>query len=328
MRVGVLLPTRGLETQDGGPPDPGLLLAMAELAESVGFDSAWVGDSITSKPRLDPLTTLAAIAARTSRLRLGTAVLLPSLRHPVPLAHVIGSVDYLSRGRLVLGMGVGGAFTEEMRREWAAAGVPPGERGARLEETIQIFRGLWTGREFAHEGRHFHFDPVTVRPLPHNGSAPLLTACHSHTGSERQLRRAARLGDGFISITASPEEFAAIRDAVWDYAREEGRDPAELQTVFYMTVALDADAGRASEEANAFLMRYYGVNHWGDRWGPFGRPEAVAGRMSQYARAGAETVVVRFASFRYLEQLETFTREVLPLLEGSAKPPEIDGRHP
>lgn len=317
MRIGILLPTRGLEVMDGGPPDPGLLLALAELAESAGLDSVWVGDSLTAKPRLDPLTTLAAVAARTQRVRLGTAVLLPSLRPPVALAHVIGSVDYLSQGRLVLGMGVGGAFIEEMRREWVAAGVPASERGARLEETIQILRELWTGGEVAYDGEHFQFDPVAVRPLPHNGRVPLLTACHSHTGSERQLRRAARLGDGFISITASPEEFGAIRDTVWSYAGEEGRDTSGFQSVFYMTVNIGADPAKASEEADSFLLRYYGVNHWGDKWGPFGQPEAVASRMQEYAAAGADTVVVRFASFRFLEQLETFAREVVPLLSDS-----------
>jgi len=317
MRIGILLPTRGMEVMDGGPPDPGLLLALAEVTESAGLDSVWVGDSLTAKPRLDPLTTLAAVATRTQRVRLGTAVLLPSLRPPVVLAHVIGSVDYLSQGRLVLGMGVGGAFTEEMRREWVAAGVPTSQRGARLEETIHILRDLWTGNEVAYEGRHFQFDPVAVRPLPPNGSVPLLTACHSHTGSERQLRRAARLGDGFISITASPEEFGVVKDTVWSYAEEEGRDPSGFQSVFYMTVNIAADPAKASEEANGFLLRYYGVNHWGDKWGPFGRPEAVARRMQEYAAAGADTVVVRFASFRFLDQLETFVREVVPLLSDS-----------
>ena len=126
-RVGFLLPTRGLLLAEDRPQSADRIIDLACRAEEAGLDSVWVGDSLTAKPRLEPLTALAAVAARTSRVRLGTAVLLMALRHPVLLAQTLGTVDLISRGRLIIAAGVGGAFNEEQEAEWQAAGVsaPP-----------------------------------------------------------------------------------------------------------------------------------------------------------------------------------------------------------
>ena len=99
LKLGVLLPTRGLVMGSDGPPSIEPLLSMAEQAEQAGLDSVWVGDSLTAKPRLEPLTTLSAIAMRTKKVRLGTAVMLAALRHPVSLAQASATVDTISGGR-------------------------------------------------------------------------------------------------------------------------------------------------------------------------------------------------------------------------------------
>ena len=104
VEFGVLLPTR--EAVMSGHPETASMLSMADRAEAAGFDSVWVGDSLTARPRHEPLTMLAAVAGRTRRVRLGTAVLLPALRHPVVLAHVIGTLDRVSEGRIILGVGI------------------------------------------------------------------------------------------------------------------------------------------------------------------------------------------------------------------------------
>ncbi|MBI4199697.1 MAG: LLM class flavin-dependent oxidoreductase [Chloroflexi bacterium] len=314
MRVGVLIPSRDLFARGGKPPDPGLALAYAEAAEALGLDSVWLGDSLTSRPRLEPLAFLAAVAARTSRVRVGTAVLLPALRPPLPLAHTVGTVDYVSRGRLVLAMGVGGANQPDLMEEWKAAGVPPKQRASRLEETIEILRKLWTGRPVSHNGRYFQFGPVTVRPLPWNGHVPLLLGCHARTDSERQLRRAARLADGIISIGATPDQYRTIRERVWQYAREEGRDPTPFEAAYYVTVTLGADAASAEAEGHEFLRQYYNVDRWAAPLDFFLRPDAIAGKLQEYRQAGVDTLLVRFASYRPLEQLGLFAREVLPHL--------------
>ena len=122
---GFLLPTRGvLVYADGGVPDVELNFRMAEEVERLGYDSVWVGDSITSKPRLESLTMMGAIAARTSRVKLGSAVLLNALRHPVHLAHVVSTVDNISAGRVLLGIGAGRGDNPMYVKEHAAVGVP------------------------------------------------------------------------------------------------------------------------------------------------------------------------------------------------------------
>ena len=133
VKLGVLLPTRGMLLGDGPPADAERVIELACRAEAAGLDSVWVGDSLTAKPRLEPLVTLAAVAARTERVRLGTAVLLAALRHPVLLAQTMATVDLISQGRLVIAAGVGGAFNDEQRHEWRAAGVEPSRRASRAE---------------------------------------------------------------------------------------------------------------------------------------------------------------------------------------------------
>ena len=295
------------------PRDADIILSMAEAVEEAGLDSVWVGDSLTAKPRLEPLTALAAVAARTQRVRLGTAVLLAALRHPVLLGHIVGTLDLVSKGRSVLAVGVGGAFNEDQRREWLAAGVNPSRRAGRLEELVEILKGLGAGETVSYEGRHFSLDSVSMEPRPvQKGGVPILMACHQRAGREEQFRRAVRLGDGFISISDTPEEYARAVEKVRIYAREEGRDPRKMEAAFYMTVNLGADQLKAAEEADRYLMMYYGSNIWGNRWGPFGSPEWTVARIHDYARAGAGTIIVRFASFDQEGQLDTFLKEVAP----------------
>ena len=111
MKIGILLPTRGLLLKDKQPNNIERLLALAERIEEGGLDGVWVGDSLVAKPRMEPLAVLSALAVCTSRVRLGTAVLLPALRHPVLLAQTLATVELISEGRMVIGAGVGGGFT-------------------------------------------------------------------------------------------------------------------------------------------------------------------------------------------------------------------------
>src|SRR3977135_274938 len=121
VEFGVLLPTR--EAVMSGRMETGPLLTMAERAEASGFDSVWIGDSLIARPRHEPLTLLSAVAARTKRVWLGTAVLLPALRNPVVLAHIVGTLDRIAEGRVILGVGIAGD-APAIRTECAAAAVP------------------------------------------------------------------------------------------------------------------------------------------------------------------------------------------------------------
>jgi alkanesulfonate monooxygenase SsuD/methylene tetrahydromethanopterin reductase-like flavin-dependent oxidoreductase (luciferase family) len=315
-KLGLLLGTRGLllrSQREGTPLDPAPVLELAERAEAAGLDSVWVGDSLVSKPRLEPVAMLAAIAARTKRVKLGTAVLLPALRPVVPLAHSLATVDVLSGGRALIAAGVGGAFNADQQQDWAAAGVDKATRAGRLTEMVQVMKRLWTGEPVTFHGRHFTLDDITLLPRPiQPGGVPLLLATHYKTGSEAQARRAARYADGVMGITDSPEQYAQMWEAVAGFAREEGRDPESMERAYYMTVHIGDDRAAAKAEGEEFLMGYYKVNHWGGNWGPWGPPDEVAERMLAFVRAGVGHLVVRFAAWDQPAQWARFEAEVLP----------------
>lgn len=311
--IGLLLPTRAALLGGDAATQAGLVLRLAERAEAAGCAAVWVGDSLTAKPRLDPLISLAAVAARTSRVRIGTSVLLGALYQPVLLARAAASLDLLSGGRLVLAMGVGGVFNAAQAREWAAVGVEARGRAGRLEELVELLPRLWRGEGVTFRGEHFRLDDVVVEPRPANpAGVPIWLACHHHTGGDAQYRRAARLADGIMSITDSPDELGEVWRRVRALAVEYGREPERLERSFYMTVNLNPNTGQAAEEAKRFVEQYYGRDFWGERWGPFGTPEAVVERIRAYAAAGAGHVVVRFASFDQARQMDLFERHVLP----------------
>ena len=340
LRIGLLLPTRGLLLQDEGTtsrqelgaPSAGteLLFSMARRAEEAGLDSIWVGDSLLAKPRLEPMSTLAALATHTQQVELGTAVLLAPLRQPAQLAQMAATVDILSGGRLVLGVGVGGVFTQAQRREWLAAGVSPEERGRRMTELMRACRLLWSQERVSFKGRFYNLEEASLglTPVPSElanrrdgGGVPMLLACHYRTGLESQYRRAARYADGVIGISDTPGQFAQVLERVRTLAEAEGRDPDSLRSAFYMTVNIDEDNDKAFREADEFIRSYYGQNFWADKWGPFGPAQAVAARILEYAEAGAEEIVIRFASIHHQQrQLETFVEQVLPSVKSANVP--------
>src|SRR6202012_3621641 len=162
-RLGYLLPTR--ERIMEGQPETGSLLALAEKAEGLGYDSIWVGDSVTARPRHDPLTLLAAVAARTKKAELGTAVLLPALRNPVVLAQQIATLDQISRGRYILGVGIA-SDVPNIRAEFVAAGVPFEKRVGRMMEGLRLCRELWTGEPVNWNGR-WGMENSVLGPTPH-----------------------------------------------------------------------------------------------------------------------------------------------------------------
>src|SRR5438046_3454473 len=169
VELGVRLPTR--EAVMSGRPETGSMLAMAERAEATGFDSVLIGDSLIARPRHEPLTLLAAVAARTKRVRLGTAVLLPALRNPVVLAHVVATLDRVAEGRVILGVGIA-ADAPAIRKEFAAAGVPWDRRVGRLLETLEIRRALGSRDHVEFHGQHYTLDDGTTEPKPPRAAGP------------------------------------------------------------------------------------------------------------------------------------------------------------
>ncbi|MCC6436118.1 MAG: LLM class flavin-dependent oxidoreductase [Acidimicrobiales bacterium] len=250
-KVGYLLPTR--EAVMAGEPGTARLLALSRQAEAAGYDSIWVGDSLLSRPRHEPLTLLAAVAAATERVELGTAVLLPALRNPVVLAQIVATLDQLAEGRLVLGVGVA-ADTPSIRAEFAAAGVPFEQRVGRFVHGLALCRALWTGEPVSWEGPYWQLDGWALHPTPYRPGGPPLWVGGS---VEATLRRTGHRYDGWFPVGGEPDGFVQGWQTVRDAAAEVGRDPDALTGAAYVTLAVDEDAVTAEAALDRFLGAYY-----------------------------------------------------------------------
>ncbi len=225
------------------------LVEVAQAAEAAGFEHLWLGEHLidpgdyaskhpagtrddteteglspddfrtrriveTSTQLVDPLVALAAVGAQTSRIRIATGIYLLALRHPLVTARAAATLQEISGGRFMLGVGAGW-----LREEFSALGVPFAERSSRVEESVAILRKAWRGGRFGYHGHHFRFEDVQVCALPVN--VPLIAGGNS----PRALRRAARLADGwFSSATPTFEEAVELRDNLAAHCQAEGRD--------------------------------------------------------------------------------------------------------
>jgi probable F420-dependent oxidoreductase len=294
-----------------GAPDIGQIIDLAERAEVLGFGSVWAGDSVLARPRLEALTTLAAVSSRTEHVKLGTAVLLSALRNPVVLANEAANLDILSGGRLILGLGIA-AKTPAIAREFAACGVSFAHRIGLFEEGVTIMRQLWTEPSVTFRGRHFQLDDVRLglRPLQSTG-IPLWLA-----GSvDNALRRVSRLGDGWFPGPPSVQVFTKQWEQLQAAAHEAGRDPQELHRCVYTTLNINDDASEAEREMREFVEGYYLAPY--EVMAPLqsicsGTAETCASWLNEFVAAGAQTIVLRFGGPDQVGQLERCTRDVLP----------------
>jgi len=276
----------------------------------------WVGDSITARPRFEAITTMAAVAARTRRVRIGTAVLLSHLRHPVLLAHQVANLDIIADGRIILGVGVG-AKGAANAKESAAVGVPFGKRIGIWEEGITLMRRLWREPSVTFAGRHFSVEGVALSPRPAQAGGPPVWLGGS---VDAAMRRAARHGDGWMPISPTPAAFADTYGKVQAYAREAGRDPAAIHPALYTTINVGPDPAVAHTEMRTFIENYYGVpfEKMAALQGHFaGEGEEVAEALRAFAAAGVRTMILRFAGPDQPTQLERCARDILPKLRTS-----------
>ena len=286
-KIGYLLPTR--EQIMEGRPEARPLLDLAARAEAEGFDSVWIGDSLTARPRHDPLTLLAGVAGRVPRIEIGTAVLLPALRNPVVLA----TLDQIAEGRLILGVGLA-QDVPNIRAEFAAAGVPFEKRIGRMLEGLRLCKALWSGQPVDWDGR-WTMHQATVAPTPHRAGGPPLWIGGNLPAS---LDRAGKFFDGWFPIKPTAEEFALGLHHVRGVAKAAGRDPAAVAGAMYLTLSLDENPARAEDRLNGFLERYYGqpAPILRRRQACYAGPASgLAAWLDLYAKAGASHLCLRFA---------------------------------
>lgn len=282
-RFGLLLPSR--EALLWGGADAEVVLGAARAAQDAGYDSAWVGDSLLARPRFEPLTVLAALSAATPRLDLGTAVLLPLLRHPLTLAHIGATLDRLAPGRVILGVGVG-ADVPGTHAELAAVGVPSTRRVAAVLEEVERCRRLWRGEA----------EDVELLPRPPTPGGPRLWLGGN---GPRMLRLAGRLFDGWMPFTPTPEAYAAALAVVVEEADRAGRDPGAIETAAYLTITVDERPGAAAEQLDRYMLGYYGVPGAvmaGVQACHTGTVDSAAEWVAAYAAAGARHLILRMGT--------------------------------
>jgi probable F420-dependent oxidoreductase len=288
-------------------------------AERLSIESIWQGGHLLPRhPTGEAITRLALMTAWTERVRVGTAILLLPLYHPVVVAKQIADLDAWSGGRVSVGVGVGGEFTEE----FGAVGVPVAERGARTDEAMQVLRSLWSGDRVTHHGRFFTLDDVQLLPVVPPGAGPAATRAHRPPlivagRKERAMRRAARLGNGWMPYLVSAGAYARSVRTIRDDAEDAGRDLSGFEWMIYVYCSVRRDGDRARNDVATFLGGAYGDKPGAmlDRIAPAGTPEEVAARLQDYVDAGARHIIVSPATpDDSLEVITLAAEEVLPRL--------------
>jgi probable F420-dependent oxidoreductase len=287
--------------------------------ERLPVESVWQGGHLLPPTGTgEAMTRLALMTAWTERVRVGTSVLLLPLYHPVVLAKQLADLDSRSGGRVTVGAGVGGEF----RSEFDAVGVPLRERGARTSESIEALRALWAGGPVSHHGKFYSFDDVTLRPVVppgcsaaamRPGGPPIVVAGRK----EPAMRRAARLGDGWMPYLMSPSAYARSVATITAEAVASGRDMSGFEWLLFCYCSIRRDGDRARDDVASFLGAAYGGKPRAmlERVAPAGTPSEVAALLQQYVDAGARHIVISpAAQSDTLEIVELASKEVLPRL--------------
>lgn len=308
VQYGYLLPTRGCvigssDSETLSAKTNADVIGLAQRAENSGFDSVWIGDSVLARPRLEPLSTLASVAAVTESVMLGTAVYLPLLRHPVNIAHQTATVDQISGGRLQLGVGAGSA-KPEIIQEHENVGRPFDHRGERLNEALRLLTKLWSGNSVEFTGNHYQVEDASIGFEP--VSAPRI---YVPTGSydpsqgfpETIADRIQSVGGGCLPNVIDPDRYRASIQEITRLLEAANRDPALFDNGLYLDVVVSADEESALEQARSFYSAYYSDRaDYSDeeilQRGAFGPLDHVSDVLESYEAAGAESIVLRFVT--------------------------------
>jgi alkanesulfonate monooxygenase SsuD/methylene tetrahydromethanopterin reductase-like flavin-dependent oxidoreductase (luciferase family) len=236
---------------------------------------------------------------------LGTAVFLAALRNPILLAHTIASLDWISAGRVDLGIGYSRPNDPVQEQEFAMLGLAASERIKISEEMIEVMRSLWRRNDVSHEGSFSRFEHLTLEPKPvQPGGVPIWLASNN---VEPGLRRVGRMGDGWLNNVTEPAVYRECLAKIRAYAQEAGREARTIQPGLYFTCA--AGGKEAISEGQAFLAQYYNRPYEKvarSMLCVMGSWDAVIDAIEAYRDAGARVVVVRFATRDQMGHLEGF----------------------
>jgi alkanesulfonate monooxygenase SsuD/methylene tetrahydromethanopterin reductase-like flavin-dependent oxidoreductase (luciferase family) len=286
--IGLALPT--IDAFGNGTP----VAQAARAAEEAGLDHVWVPDHLLfHRPVLEAITALTTAAAVTERIKLGTAILNPTLRPITLLAKQLATLAALAPDRLLLGVGLGGEYEPEFR----AVGVDRKERGRRLDEALDLLPRLMTGERVQADGL-LPVDCDGLAPVP-DSMPPVLVGGRS----EAAIKRAARVGDAYFPMWMDPVDVTRCREQLAELAAEHGRPAPGIALVAFINVTDDAATGR--EQAAEHIKRQYGMPFDKvERWALIGTAEQIAERVHEYRDAGVDGFSLSPAHPFPLEQID------------------------
>jgi probable F420-dependent oxidoreductase len=283
------------------------LWTLCDTLERSEVDSIWLSDRLSSPaPVPEVMTTLAAIAARTARLKFGPSVVVLPYRTPVVAAKEMATVDWLSQGRLFPAVGVG----VELPREFDASGVPFAERGRRTDEAIRVMRLLWTQNEVSFQGEFYKLDRVSIFPKPWQTPPPIWIGGKS----EAAMRRTARLGDGWIPSLITPDELRAGVQKVQELAAAAGRQVPEDHFGTLISYAIADTDEAALALAQPYIQRGRVDDATMRQCTAFGSVGRLLEKVEEYVKGGASKFILRplCPPDRMLEQLAAVAEHVCP----------------
>src|SRR6266702_8599578 len=286
--------------------------AIARRVDELGFDSIWTGDHVSfHHPLYESLTLLASYIGVTSRVKLGVGVYLLALRQPTVAAKISSTLDALSGGRLIFGVGVGG----ENPKEFEACGVPHKERGARVTEANDVVRTLWRDTPATFKGRFTNFEGVSIDPKPVQKPGPPIWIGGR---SDAALARAGRQGDGWVSYVVQPERYAQSLDKIRSAAAAAGRklEGFAAAHLAFVTVGRDYESAKAVW-AEALTKRYaQNFEPLARKYGIIGTPEQCVEAIERFRAAGCNYVILNpiGPATQEREQVERLAAEVVPRL--------------
>jgi probable F420-dependent oxidoreductase len=316
LSIGVQTLHRRTEPAEG-PWQPTIdeLADLVGLVDRCGYDSMWVGDHVAFTIAIfDPLLQLAQAAVLSRRLVFGTDVFLLPLRHPTPIAKQVSTLDHLTEGRFIFGVGVGGEFA----KEYEACGVPINERGARLSESLTVMRKLWTGEPVSHAGRFFNFEGVRMQPPPRQPGGPPIW-CGGR--ADPALRRIGRMTDGWMSYVVTPDMYRQGLEKIATAASEAARTfDRGFGTAHLLFTRIDDTYEKALDAATVSLSQRYAMDFRkaAQRYAALGTPQDVVETIFKFHQAGVRHLILDFVG-PYEErdqQIERFAAEAMPLLAG------------
>lgn len=287
-------------------PDPEKLWEIAKAADQSTLDHLWVSDHIMFwHPMYESLSLLSALAVRTRRIRLGTAVLLLAMRNPVLAAKTLATIERLSSGRVTVGVGIGGEFPPE----WEAVGVPTKTRARRTDEMIRALKGLWSEGSYDQVTKYVDIKGVDLYPKP---SEPPQIWIGGR--KEPAIQRAAKLGDGWMGIFLTPEQYADRMTLLSELCEREGRDPSEVFPSLYVWTCIAETTEEAKRQASLLLGNFYNTPFEKlERYAVIGDPDECARRFREFADAGVKHLAVAPITAEInLEPLAFLTEEVMP----------------